>query len=70
MSKPYVSSFFNVTMKVRVESDEWSPDGRKVLSEEILAAMRKTLEDEGPKMAVESLCEKTTIGACRGRGHT
>ena len=35
-------------MKVRVEADDWSPDGRKILSEENLAVIRKTLEDEGP----------------------
>src|SRR5215207_3012888 len=46
-ARRYASSF-NVTMKVRVEADEWSPDGRKILSEENLATIRKTLEDEGP----------------------
>jgi hypothetical protein len=35
-------------MKVRVEADEWTPDGRKILSAENVAAIRKTLEDEGP----------------------
>ncbi len=35
-------------MKVRVEADEWSPDGRKILSPENLEVIRKTLEDEGP----------------------
>jgi hypothetical protein len=35
-------------MKVRVEADEWSPDGRKILSAENIEAIRKALEDEGP----------------------
>jgi hypothetical protein len=35
-------------MKARCEADEWSPDGRKILSAENLEAIRKTLEDEGP----------------------
>jgi hypothetical protein len=35
-------------MKVRVEEDEWSPDGRKILSDENLAVIRQTLEDVGP----------------------
>jgi hypothetical protein len=35
-------------MKVRVEADEWSPDGPKILSAENLESIRKTLEGEGP----------------------
>lgn len=35
-------------MKVRIETDEWTPDGRKILSPENLAAIRATLDKEGP----------------------
>lgn len=35
-------------MKVRIEADEWLPDGPKVFSAENLETIRKTLEDEGP----------------------
>jgi hypothetical protein len=36
------------TMKVRIETDEWTSDGRKILSPENLAAIRDALENEGP----------------------
>jgi len=36
-----------IAMKVRCEADEWSPDGRKILSANNLEIIRKTLEDEG-----------------------
>jgi hypothetical protein len=45
--KRYVP-FYLHAMKVRVETDDWTPDGRKILSAENLAIIRKTLEDEGP----------------------
>jgi hypothetical protein len=35
-------------MKIRYEPDEWTPDGQKILSDENLEIIRKTLEDEGP----------------------
>jgi hypothetical protein len=35
-------------MRVRCEADEWSPDGRKILSAENVEVIRKTLEEEGP----------------------
>jgi len=35
-------------MKIRYEPDEWTPDGKKILSAENLEIIRKTLEDEGP----------------------
>ena len=35
-------------MKVRVESDDWTPNGRKILSPENLSTIRNTLDDEGP----------------------
>lgn len=35
-------------MKVRCDTDEWTPHGRKILSAENLEVIRKTLEDEGP----------------------
>jgi hypothetical protein len=35
-------------MKVRCEADEWTTDGRKILSAENLEVIRRTLEDEGP----------------------
>ena len=35
-------------MKVRIETDEWTSDGRKILSPENLAAIRDALENEGP----------------------
>ena len=35
-------------MKIRYEPDEWTPDGHKILSDENLGIIRKTLEDEGP----------------------
>jgi hypothetical protein len=35
-------------MSVRCEADEWTPDGRKILTDENLKAIRATLEDEGP----------------------
>ncbi|MEZ5427749.1 MAG: hypothetical protein R2747_15880 [Pyrinomonadaceae bacterium] len=36
-------------MNVRYEPDEWTIDGPKILSEENLEIIRKTIEDEGPK---------------------
>ena len=35
-------------MKVRIDADDWTPDGRKILSAENLELIRQTLEDEGP----------------------
>ena len=35
-------------MKVRIETDEWTSDGGKILSPENLASIRETLENEGP----------------------
>jgi len=43
----YASSF-EVTMSIRVEANEWVSDGRKILSAENVAAVRATLEGEGP----------------------
>jgi hypothetical protein len=34
-------------MNYRYEPDEWTPDGQKILSDENLAVLRKTLEDVG-----------------------
>jgi len=35
-------------MKVRAEADDWTPNGRKILSPENLTVIRNTLENEGP----------------------
>ena len=35
-------------MNVRVETDNWTPNGQKILSPENLAIIRKTLENDGP----------------------
>ena len=35
-------------MKIRPEADDWTSDGRKILSSDNLEIIRKTLEDEGP----------------------
>lgn len=35
-------------MNIRYEPDEWTPDGPKILSDENLEIIRKTLENEGP----------------------
>ena len=35
-------------MRIRPESDDWRPDGKKILSPENLAVIERTLEDEGP----------------------
>lgn len=34
-------------MKVRCDTDEWTPDGRKILSVENLEIIGRTLEEEG-----------------------
>jgi hypothetical protein len=35
-------------MSYRDESDDWTPEGQKILSDENLSIIRKTLEDVGP----------------------
>ena len=43
----YASSF-DVTMNFRADEDEWFSEGRKILSDENLERISRTLEDEGP----------------------
>ena len=43
-----LTDFAGNPTRIRPESDDWRPDGKKILSAENLAVIERTLEDHGP----------------------